>query len=76
MILSRQLTALATKILKALVLTGERDENPVLQATRRIGRLVEIVEGVAAAAESQGRAEKAAIEVAGVGKWQCGRQSW
>jgi hypothetical protein len=38
------------KILKALVLTGERDENPVVEATRRIGRLVEIVEGVAAAA--------------------------
>ena len=56
------------KILKALVLTGERDENPVVEATRRLGRLVEIVEGVAAAAESEGRAQKAATEVAAVGK--------
>jgi hypothetical protein len=56
------------EIFKALVLTGEPDENPVVEATRRIGRLVEIVEGVAAAAEFERRAQKATTEVAEVGK--------
>jgi hypothetical protein len=55
-------------ILKAVVLAGEPDENPVLEATRRIGRLVELVEGIAAAAEFDRRAQKAATEVAQVGK--------
>jgi hypothetical protein len=55
-------------IFKALVLTGEPDENPVVEATRRIGRLAELVEGIAAAAEFDRRAEKAATEVAQVGK--------
>jgi hypothetical protein len=49
-------------------LTGEPDENPVVEATRRIGRLVELVEGIAAAAEFDRRAQKAATEVAQVGK--------
>jgi hypothetical protein len=39
-----------------------------MEATRRIGRLAEIIDGVAAAAEFGRRAEKAAIEVAEVGK--------
>jgi hypothetical protein len=56
------------EIFKALVLAGEPDENPVMEATRRIGRLAEIVEGIAAAAEVEGRAQKAATEVAEVGK--------
>jgi hypothetical protein len=56
------------EIFKALVLTGEPDENPVVEATRRIGRLVEIVEGIAAAADFERRAQKAATEIAGVGK--------
>ena len=56
------------EIFKALVLTGEPDENPIVEATRRIGRLVEIVDGIAAAAELEGRAQKAATEVAEVGK--------
>jgi hypothetical protein len=56
------------EIFKALVLAGEPDENPVMEATRRIGRLAEIVEGIAAAAELEGRAQKAATEVAEVGK--------
>jgi hypothetical protein len=56
------------EIFKALVLAGEPDENPVVEATWRIGRLVEIVEGVAAAAEFERRAQKATTEVAEVGK--------
>ena len=39
------------EILKALVLAGEPSEDPVIEATRRIGRLAEIIDGVAAAAE-------------------------
>jgi hypothetical protein len=55
-------------VFKALVLTGEPDEKPVVEATRRIGRLVELIEGIAAAAEFDRRAQKAAAEVAQVGK--------
>jgi hypothetical protein len=39
------------EILAALVLVGERNEDPIIEATRRIGRLAEIIDGVAAAAE-------------------------
>jgi hypothetical protein len=56
------------EIFAALVLLGERNEDPVIQATRRIGRLTEIINGVAAAAELERRAKKAAIEVAEIGK--------
>jgi hypothetical protein len=56
------------EIFDALVLTSEPDENPVMEATRRIGRLLEIVNGIAAAAEFDRRAKKAAIEVAEVGE--------
>ena len=56
------------EILDALVLLGEPNADPVIEATRRIGRLVEIIDGVAAAAEFERRAKKAAIEVAEVGK--------
>jgi hypothetical protein len=56
------------EILAALVLVGERNEGPVIEATRRIGRLTEIFDGVAAAAELERRAKKAAIEVAEIGK--------
>ena len=56
------------EIFQALVLIGERNANPVMEATRRIGRLVEIVEGTAGAAEFDRRARKAATEVAEVGK--------
>ena len=55
-------------ILAALVLVGERNEDPVIEATRRIGRLAEIIDGVVAAAEVERRAKKAAIEVAEIGK--------
>jgi hypothetical protein len=55
------------EIFTALVLTGEPDENAVLEATRRIGRLVEIVEWIATAAEFERRAQKAATELAAVG---------
>jgi hypothetical protein len=57
-----------TEILRVLVLAGEPNEDPVIEATRRIGRLVEIVEGTVAAAELYRRAKKAATEVARVGK--------
>jgi len=56
------------KILHALVLLGERNEDPVIEATRRTGRLAEIIDGVSAAAGLERRARKAAIEVAEVGK--------
>jgi hypothetical protein len=55
-------------ILNALVLIGEPHEDRVIEATRRIGRLVEIIEGTAAAAQLDRRAKKAAAEVAKVGK--------
>jgi len=55
-------------IFRALVLTGEPDESSVAEATRRIGRLVEIVEGIVAAAEFVRRAQKAATEVDQIGK--------
>jgi hypothetical protein len=56
------------EILRALVLAGEPNEDPVIEATRRMGRLVEITDCVAAAAEFDRRAKKAAAEVARVGK--------
>jgi hypothetical protein len=37
-------------------LLGERNEDPVIEAVARIGRLTEIVEGLAAAAELEVRA--------------------
>jgi hypothetical protein len=40
-----------TDILNALVLLGEPNPDPVIEATRRIGRLVEIIEWATAAAE-------------------------
>jgi hypothetical protein len=55
------------EILHALVLTGEPNPDPVIEATRRIGRLVEIIDGIVAAAELDHRAKKAAAEVAEVG---------
>jgi hypothetical protein len=45
------------EILNALVLLGEPSEDPVVQGTGRIGRLVEIMDGVAAAAELERRSE-------------------
>ena len=56
------------EVLGVLVLLGERHEDPVIEATRRIGRLAEIMDGIAAATELERRAKKAAIEVAGIGK--------
>ena len=47
---------------------GETHEDRVIEATRRIGRLAEIIDGVAAAAELEHRAKEAAVEVAEVGK--------
>ncbi|MCI4680515.1 hypothetical protein K9U39_01055 [Rhodoblastus acidophilus] len=56
------------QILDALILMDDHDETPLVRATQRIGRLAEIMEGVAAAAELSRRAMKAAAEVAEVGK--------
>jgi hypothetical protein len=49
-------------------LIGEHDENPVIEATRRIGRVAAILEFISAAAEFDRRAKKAAIEIAEIGK--------
>jgi len=56
------------EIFEALVFVGEPNADPIMEATRRIGRLVEIVNGIAAAAEIGRRGKKAAIEVAEVGE--------
>jgi hypothetical protein len=56
------------EILSALVLLGEPNGDPVIEATRRIGRLGDIIDGVADAAEIDRRAKKAATEVMKVGK--------
>lgn len=56
------------EILRVLVLAGEPSPDPVIEATRRIGRLAEIIDGAVAAAELHRRAKKAATEVARVGK--------
>lgn len=56
------------EILRALVLRGEPNEDPVIEGTRRIGRLVEIIDGIAAAAEFERRAKKAAAKVIEIGK--------
>ncbi len=56
------------EIRNALVLLGEPNEDPVIEGTRRIGRFIEIIDGVAAAAEFERRAKKAATEVTRVGK--------
>jgi hypothetical protein len=57
-----------TEIFEALVLIGEHDENPVMEATRRIGRVAAILEFISAAADFDHRAQKAAIEVAEIGR--------
>src|SRR5262245_55618671 len=56
------------EIFEALVLVGEPNADPIMEATHRIGRLVELVEFINAAAEFEGRAQKAAIEAAEIGK--------
>jgi hypothetical protein len=56
------------EILHALALLGEPNEDPVIEASRRIGRLVEVIDGLAAAVELERRANQAAIEVTEVGK--------
>jgi hypothetical protein len=56
------------EILRALVLAGEPSADPVIEATRRVGRLAEIMDGVVGAAELHRRTKKAASEVVRVGK--------
>ncbi len=56
------------QIFDALLLVGESDATPIMEATQRFARLVEITEAVAAAAELSRRAGKAAAEIAEVGK--------
>ena len=55
------------EIFRALVMIGGSEEDRVVEATRRIGRLTEIVQGIAAAAELNRRVQKAATEIAEVG---------
>ena len=55
-------------LFRALVLSGEADENSVVDATRRIGRLVEIIEGISAVTDFERLAQKAATEIAEVGR--------
>jgi hypothetical protein len=55
-------------ILAFLVLVGERNEDPVIEATRRIGRLTEIIDGIAAAAQLEVRAKRAVVELAEICK--------
>jgi hypothetical protein len=57
-----------TDILNALVLLGEPNSDTLLEATRQIGRLVEIIDGATAPAEFERHAKKAAAEVTEVGK--------
>jgi hypothetical protein len=60
------------EILNALVLIGERHESPVIEVTRRIGRLLEITDGIAAAAEFERRARRGALEVTRIRKLTTG----
>jgi hypothetical protein len=56
------------EIFRALVLSNEPNEDAVLETTRRIGRFVEILEGIAAAGELERRSDQAATELAAIGK--------
>jgi hypothetical protein len=56
------------EIFKALILVGDAGEDLVIAATRRIGRLEEIVEGVVAVAEFDRRAKTASTQVTNIGK--------
>jgi hypothetical protein len=56
------------EIFEALALAGEPNANPIIEATQRIGRLVELVEFMRAAAEFESRAQKASTQVAEIGR--------
>ena len=56
------------EILEALVLDGDVNEDPVIEATCRIGRLVEILDGIEAAAEFNRRATQGVEEISHLGK--------
>jgi hypothetical protein len=56
------------EILDALVLAGEPTEGALIEATGRIGRLVEILDAIEAATEFDRRAKEGAQEAAAVGK--------
>jgi hypothetical protein len=56
------------EIFEALVLPGEPNANPIMEATQRIGRLVELVDFMHAAAEFESRAQKASTGVAEIGR--------
>src|SRR5258708_1422135 len=56
------------EILNALVLVGEPNADAVIEATRRIGRLMKILDSIAPSAEFDRRAKKAATEVSEAGK--------
>jgi hypothetical protein len=56
------------ELLAALVLLGERKEDPIITAVARVGRLTEIIDGLTAAAELEMRAKKGAEVAVKVGK--------
>ena len=56
------------ELFDALVLMGDRNADPVLEATQRIGRLVEVIDAIEAATEFDRRAKEAAEEVIEFGK--------
>lgn len=56
-----------SEILEALVLMDERNEDAIIESTRKIGRLTEILEGIAAVSELERRATEATNEVTEVG---------
>jgi hypothetical protein len=56
------------EIFRALVLSGDPNEDAVLETTRRIGRFIEILQGIAATSELERRAGQAAAELAAVSK--------
>src|SRR5680860_777866 len=55
-------------LLEFLASAGDNDEDAVIQATARVGRLVEILDSIDAARELERRAEKAAEDALQIGK--------
>jgi hypothetical protein len=56
------------EVLEALVLEGDANEDPVIESTRRIGRLIEIVDATEAACDFERRARIGDQEVAQLAK--------
>jgi hypothetical protein len=58
----------SNSIIDALVLTTDKDSTPMVEATRRLARLTEILDGIAAIKELSERAQEAGQEAARVGE--------